>query len=75
VGIVGPALLPGGWVERNHPIEGGAEVERAIDHDGRGFERYAVVMGAVGDVAGVVDPSDIKLADIGAIHLIERRET
>jgi hypothetical protein len=32
-------------------------------------------MGAVGDVAGVVDPSDIKLADIGAIHLIERRET
>ncbi len=61
---VGPELLAGPGVQREHMIERGRDIHHAIDHDRRSFHRV--------DDVGLEDPGRPKLADVASVDLPRR---
>ena len=64
--VEAPALGPGGRIERDHAVEGGAEKERAPQQQRGRLEGAlgAEAPGPVGDVAGAVAPGDLEPRDV-----------
>ena len=84
--VIDPALAPGGGVQGEHPVEGGAVVQGIVDHDGRylqGALRHgpvAVPESAAGpalagfaDIAGAMLPQQFQLLHVGGGDLGQGR--
>ncbi len=73
LGVVRPALGARSRVERDDLAEGGAEVDRAVEEDGRGLEGQLLRRPAVlAEFAGPVGPGRLEAADVVAVDLVER---
>ena len=69
LGIVGPALRPGLWIEGHDAIEGGGQVESAVNKNWCGLEAATFSAAAtLGNVAGVEGPGDLERGDVVAIR-------
>ena len=71
-GIITPALLTSVRIKGDNAVEGRGEEERAVEHDGGGFEFTSLASAiAVGDIAGVENPGCFDLLNL--ISLVTTR--
>ena len=84
--IIDPALAPGGGIQGEHAVEGGAVVQRIVDHDRRYLQgalwhgTVAVPESAAGlaltgftDIAGAMLPQQFQLLDVASGDLGQGR--
>ena len=71
-GIRRANLLPGLRIERKHPVEPGAEIQRVVYDDGRGrVARARGSIAAVRKVAAAMGPGDLQTGHILGRDLVE----
>ena len=73
-GVVGPALVSGRRVERDHSSEWRRQIHRPVDDERRRLELHRLSRGFA-RLAGAIRPRDGKSRDVRPVDLRDRRES